>query len=157
MSYINTVTKEYPIAERDIRRLYPETIFPKPFKKSGYAVVFATPKPTMTALQRVVESEPVLTDKGTWAQTWEVVDRFQDDAIPDPPEEGVVYKTKAEKETEFLEAEKKILFDQFKSEKQADMEAAWDAGVVTSINNIHMQAGKIDQDKLAAGLVSQQK
>lgn len=69
-----------------------------------------------------------------------VVDRF------DTPEELQA----------FLDAESLKAFESFKKEKQAEMESAWDAGVVTSIDGIHMQAGQVDQDKIAAGLVSQQ-
>ena len=106
MAYIEIGTGSYPISEADIRGKYPNTTFPKPFKKDGFEVVFETPKPSCGILETVFEASPILTLKGTWEQTWIVTDKFQD--IPG----GL---TKAEQEQTFLDQElskeKKALTD----------------------------------------------
>ncbi len=73
--YINTVTMaECP--ESEIRAAFPNTSFPSPFTPpDGYAVVFPVPQPEhnpVTQMARLVQ--PVLTSKGHWEQSWEVVD-----------------------------------------------------------------------------------
>jgi hypothetical protein len=62
--------------EQEIRLAFPNTSFPQPFvAPDGYAVLFAAPQPTYDPItQSVRQGTPVLTDKGHWEQTWEVVD-----------------------------------------------------------------------------------
>lgn len=76
MAYINTTTNAYPVSEQDIRTSHPNTSFPSPFKApSAYAVVFPAAQPSYNTLtQTIRELSPVLTNKGTWEQQWEVVD-----------------------------------------------------------------------------------
>lgn len=100
MNYINTETLEYPLTERQIKALHPSTSFPKPFKATPYAIVFTTPQPVTTVIQRAKEIAPVLTVKGTWEQQWEIVDAFAEYT----DEEGVVH-TKEEQEAEALAKE----------------------------------------------------
>jgi len=95
MAYIETETNIYPWSERDIRTKYPDTSFPKPFRKAGYEYVFATPKPQCGVLERVVEGTPVFTNENVWEQTWLIVDMFSD--IPDG-------ETKEEQEAAYLQS-----------------------------------------------------
>lgn len=64
--------------ERDIRAALPNTSFAEPFvPPEGYVWVFPAPQPAYDPItQAVRETTPVLTDKGHWEQTWEVVPRF---------------------------------------------------------------------------------
>lgn len=73
--YIRLSDNFYPLTEREIRDAFPNTSFPQPFNPEGYAVVFSAPQPTFDPITKGVrESNPVLTIKGTWEQTWEVFD-----------------------------------------------------------------------------------
>lgn len=78
MSYIQTHTGAYPLSEQDIRAANPNTSFGTPFTPpSQYAWVFPTPQPAHDAvIRRVQEAAPVLTNKGTWEQRWQIVPRF---------------------------------------------------------------------------------
>lgn len=73
--YINTGTMA-ECTESEIRAAFPNTSFPSPFTPpDGYAVVFPVPQPEhnpVTQMARLVQ--PVLTSKGHWEQSWEVVD-----------------------------------------------------------------------------------
>jgi hypothetical protein len=62
--------------ESEIRAAFPNTSFPEQFTPpDGYAVLFAAPQPSFDPItQSVRQGKPVLTDKGHWEQTWEVVD-----------------------------------------------------------------------------------
>lgn len=74
-----------------------------------------------------------------------LIDRFSD--IMDGP-------TKEEQDSDYISSINELGFDRFKIEQSEIMDAKCKLGVVTSINDIHMQAGKIDQDKLVAGLLA---
>ena len=76
--YINTVTSAYPLSERDIREVFPNTSFASPFTApEDYTFVFPTPQPDYNAVTHwAQEGAPVLTNKGTWAQTWTTVKRY---------------------------------------------------------------------------------
>lgn len=71
--YINTTSNSYPISENEIRLAFPNTSFATPFAPpEGYALVFATPKPTYNVItQGVREAAPQLSS-GKWQQTWEI-------------------------------------------------------------------------------------
>ena len=73
--YLNTTTLQRT-TESEIRAAFPNTSFASPFvPPEGYEVLFASPQPTHAPItQAVRETTPVLTDKGHWEQTWEVVD-----------------------------------------------------------------------------------
>ena len=73
MSYINTLTQQYPISEAEIKRMYLQTSFPVPFKAPElFAWVFPTPQPTHDPVtQYVVESTPILVGD-TYQQAWEI-------------------------------------------------------------------------------------
>lgn len=79
-NYINIQTNQYPISERDIRNAFPNTSFSNPFKApEEYQVVFPIPQPVFNpVVQTVREIAPVLTDKGTYEQQWEVISKFQE-------------------------------------------------------------------------------
>ncbi len=66
---------EYPVTITEFKARH-KASFPSqiPFEDFGYAVVFAAPKPATTPLQRAIEGPPVLTELGTYAQTYTVVD-----------------------------------------------------------------------------------
>jgi len=76
--YINTITNQYPVSEADIKSQYPNTSFPQPFMPPDeYSWVFPAPQPYFNSIiEKVVESQPELTDKGHWEQRWQVVTRF---------------------------------------------------------------------------------
>lgn len=65
-----------PCTESDIQQAFPNTSFPSQFTPpDGYAVLFAAPQPSHDPItQSVRPGTPVLTDKGHWEQTWEVID-----------------------------------------------------------------------------------
>lgn len=88
-NYINTSTLQYPISERDIRNAFPNTSFSNPFKApEEYQVVFPIPQPVFNpVVQTIREIAPVLTDKGTYEQQWEVISKFQEYT----DEQGVVH------------------------------------------------------------------
>ena len=73
--YLNTTTIQRT-TESEIRAAYPNTSFAQPFTPpEGYDVLFPAPQPTYDPItQAVREVAPVLTDKGHWEQTWEVVE-----------------------------------------------------------------------------------
>lgn len=77
--YINTITLQYPITEKEIRSSNPNTSYPSPFKPGeGYAVVFPTPQPVFNpVIQSLVERKPV-NEGGKWYQRWEAVSKFQE-------------------------------------------------------------------------------
>lgn len=102
MPYINTTTLQYPLSERDVRAEFPNTSFPEPFPcPPGYAVVFPAPAPAYDpVLQYARETAPVLTDKGTWEQQWEVVDRYATQAEADAAVAAVLADAKAVKNSD---------------------------------------------------------
>lgn len=71
--YIDTVTQEYPLTERRIKAMYPNTSFPTPFRApERFAVVSEVPQPAYEPItQSVREGDPQNQD-GTWMQTWVV-------------------------------------------------------------------------------------
>jgi Domain of unknown function (DUF4376) len=77
-NYIHIETSKYPVSETDIKDVFPTTIFPSPFvAPNNYAPVFPTPVPAYdSVLETVKESTPVLTTKGHYEQTWEIVDLY---------------------------------------------------------------------------------
>lgn len=88
VNYINTKTNQYPLTERDIRQNNPNVSYPSPFNPGeDYAVVFPSPQPAYNPVVEFVrEVTPILTDKGNYEQTWEVVQKYEtqeerDDAI----------------------------------------------------------------------------
>jgi hypothetical protein len=80
MSYLNTQTGVYPLSEQDIRIQYPNTSFSYPFNPpEEYTYVFPAPLPTYSTVTEIVrEAAPVLTNKGHWEQTWEILPKFQE-------------------------------------------------------------------------------
>jgi hypothetical protein len=80
MSYINTITNEYPISEQDIRNLFPNTSFPIIFSPpEEYVNVFPSPQPEFDInTQMIVEDAPKLSKKKIWQQVWKIVPRFKE-------------------------------------------------------------------------------
>lgn len=76
MNYLNTKTGQYPITEREIRTLHPNTSFPSPFQApSSFVLVFPSPPPAHDPIrQHVVETAPTLTEKGHYEQRWVIQD-----------------------------------------------------------------------------------
>lgn len=103
MNYINTKTNKYPVTESEIRAAYPNTSFTTPFiPPAEFQLVFLTPQPAYdSVVQTARETAPVLTAKGNWEQTWEVVPRFTEYT----DEQGVVH-TAAEQEAAAIAADK---------------------------------------------------
>jgi hypothetical protein len=75
-----------------------------PFADYNHAVVFDVPPPIHTRLQRVHRLPAVLTDKGTWAQAWEVIDLEKEMT----PEEFSAYKESLEAQDAKAESDKAI-------------------------------------------------
>lgn len=80
MSYINTLSGEYPLSSRDIIRQNPNTSFPSEvaeFEASlpdlGYAVVQPKPQPQVDHTLNVTEGQPELIED-VYYQTWVVTD-----------------------------------------------------------------------------------
>ena len=72
-NYINLETKQVS-TEHEIRSAHPNTSFATPFSPDGYAVVFDVPQPTYDKYSETVrQGLPVLTSKGHWEQTWNII------------------------------------------------------------------------------------
>lgn len=81
-NYINLETKQVS-TESEIRSAHPNTSFATPFSPDGYAVVFDTPQPTYDKYSETVQQGlPVLTSKGHWEQTWNII-QLEGDALID--------------------------------------------------------------------------
>jgi hypothetical protein len=80
-NYINIETKN-TITESEIRAENPNVSYPQPFPiPEGYAVLFDAPQPTYDKYSETVQQgEPVLTSKGHWEQTWNIIP-LEGDAI----------------------------------------------------------------------------
>jgi len=74
-NYIELATLRYPVSQSQIRAENPQTSYPASFPvPDGYAVVFPAPAPTHDPItQYVREIAPVLTSKGNYEQTYEVL------------------------------------------------------------------------------------
>lgn len=73
--FINEDTLRYPVSEREIRALYPNTSFPVPFAPPApFAAVFESPTPAYDAMtQYVREIAPVKDAADRWVRAYEVV------------------------------------------------------------------------------------
>ena len=81
-NYINLETKQVS-TEHEIRSAHPNTSFATPFSPDGYAVVFDAPQPTYDKYSETVQQGlPVLTSKGHWEQTWQII-QLEGDALTD--------------------------------------------------------------------------
>ena len=80
--YIKLSNQSYPLTDAQVREQNPNVSGPMPYP--GYAWVFPTPQPSYNAVTQMVrETAPVLTAKGTWEQTWQVVKRYANQADED--------------------------------------------------------------------------
>ena len=80
--YIKLSNQSYPLSDAQVREQNPNVSGPMPYP--GYAWVFPSPQPSYNAVtQMVLETAPVLTVKGTWEQTWQVVKRYDNQADED--------------------------------------------------------------------------
>lgn len=77
MAYINTVTNQYPVSERDIRQIYPNTSFTSPFTPpEEYQWVFSVPMPTFDSYTKICkEIQPQISIKGNYEQVYELTER----------------------------------------------------------------------------------
>lgn len=84
MNYFN-LTNQTQHTESEIRSANPNTSFPQPFiPPTGYELVFPSPQPAHNPVaQSVREITPVLTSKGHYEQSWEVVELFTDQVEKD--------------------------------------------------------------------------
>lgn len=81
-NYINLETKQVS-TEHEIRSAHPNTSFATPFSPDGYAVVFDVPQPTYDKYSETVQQGlPVLTSKGHWEQTWNII-QLEGDQLTD--------------------------------------------------------------------------
>lgn len=81
MSFINEITLAYPVTERQIKALYPNTAFPEPFvPPAPFAVVFESPVPAYDAMTHFVkEIAPAKDAQNRWVRRYEVVARSQEE------------------------------------------------------------------------------
>jgi hypothetical protein len=79
MAYLNTLTLQYPLTERDIREAHPNVSFNEVFTPpDDYAWVFPTPQPNYDQMsQFVILGAPNLTHLGHYEETWTIQPRFQ--------------------------------------------------------------------------------
>lgn len=79
--FINEVTLEYPLTERQVREAFPDKTLPQVFVcPEGFAEVSATEKPSYNPVSHsLAEGVPELVG-GQWQQTWTLVARDQADA-----------------------------------------------------------------------------
>jgi hypothetical protein len=83
MEYIILDTKEV-VSQGELRRRNSETSFPAVWDQDvldflGVAVIFTVPHPEYDAVsQMVVQGEPVLTDKGHYEQSWNIIELDSD-------------------------------------------------------------------------------
>ena len=103
-NYINLETKQVS-TEHEIRSAHPNTSFATPFSPDGYAVVFDVPQPTYDKYSETVQQGlPVLTSKGHWEQTWNII-QLEGDALTDAQAQKVEdEKTKIKADIAALEA-----------------------------------------------------
>ena len=78
MPYINTITGEYPLDEKDIKNQYPNVSFAHPFKPPGeYVFVFEAPKPVYDPeIQDVIQTSPVTLADGKLYTGWEIREKY---------------------------------------------------------------------------------
>ena len=130
MSYLHTLTQQYPMSETHIRSEHANTSFPMPFKApEPYVWVFPAPTPVHDPIVQIArELPPVLTSKGHYEQAWEVVPRFSEytDA------EGVAH-TVAEQEAAAIEADRKSKVPQVITIRQARL-ALLAAGLLDNVD-----------------------
>jgi hypothetical protein len=84
MPYRTRATGAYPVSRAELLTAHPNTSFPAVWDSGvldflDVDEVFPTPPPTEPGMM-AVEGEPELTPKGTWQQTWRLVE-----APPPPP------------------------------------------------------------------------
>jgi len=80
-NYLELATLRYPVSQSQIRAENPQTSYPASFPvPDGYALVFPAPAPTVPnpIIQIAREVTPVVSSKGNYEQTWEIVDIFSD-------------------------------------------------------------------------------
>lgn len=77
MAYINTLTMQYPVSERDIRNAFPNTSFSIPFvPPEDYQLVFSVPMPTFDSYTHTCrEVQPQISTKGHYEQVYELTER----------------------------------------------------------------------------------
>jgi hypothetical protein len=139
--YINTATLQYPVSERDIRNLNPNTSYPASFPTpEGYAVVFPAPTPTCDPITEIArEIQPVLTSKGTYEQAYEIVPRFQEYADA----EGVVH-TVQEQEDAARDAAYQATIPKVVTIRQAKL-ALLQSNLLDDVEAAMTQAGRATQ------------
>jgi len=74
----------HPIAELNLRQLYPNTSFPRFFTAEtteplGYGIYDFANHPELGRYEKAVEVAPVRSEVGIWRQTWEVVEMDQEE------------------------------------------------------------------------------
>lgn len=86
-----------------IRELFPNVSFPVPFvPPNNFAPVFPVPQPSYDLVVQVaIEGKPVLTEKGHYEQSWNIIDRFTDYTDADG-----VFHSKEEQEDAAIAADK---------------------------------------------------
>lgn len=121
---INLETKQ-ELTDSEFRAAYPNTSFGPliDYASFGYAIVYPTPQPEHDRVIQTARRLPaVLTDKGHYEESWEVVKRFNDYTDAD----GVLH-TRDEQEAEAIakDAEEKAAraLAAAKSARQAEVEA----------------------------------
>ena len=116
----------------------------------GYAVVYPTPQPVHDPVIQTVRRLPaVLTDKGHYEQSWEVIPRFNDYT----DEDGVLH-TRAEQEAEAIakDAEEKAAQELAAAKAARQLEV--DAITVTTAAGNTFDGDERSQDRMATTLAA---
>lgn len=136
MTYLQLETNK-EMSEREVKALYPNTSFPKPFKApEGFAVLFPTPMPDVTELQTAYRDGVELDSKGNWVERWSVRDMFSDYTNEDD-----VVVTKAEQEAEYLAKKQADALNQAREEMVRAVESLIQ-GEITKYNEANLVAFK---------------
>jgi hypothetical protein len=76
MILIHIKSGEYPVTKEMFQTRFPRLPFPPPlpWANYGYAIVYPSSAPAVSATQYLVELQPAQNTNGTWRQKWEARD-----------------------------------------------------------------------------------
>ena len=140
-NYINLETKQVS-TESEIRSAHPNTSFATPFSPDGYAVVFDAPQPTYDKYSETVQQGlPVLTSKGHWEQTWNIIQLEGDQLIDAQAQKVEDEKAKIKADIASLEA---TITPRRTREAILAIDTVWLADVELQIGQLRQQLAEYD-------------
>jgi hypothetical protein len=89
MPYRNRETGQYPLSRAELLAAHRNTSFPAAWDAGvldflGADEVSPTPQPAAEPGFAFIEGAPELTEKGTWQQTWDLVEVEMPEPVPEP-------------------------------------------------------------------------